>query len=91
MIGYPVLQTADILLPRAHVVPVGKDNEAHIELARDIARRFNQNYGEVFPLPEVLLSETPTLIGIDGKGKMSKSAGNAIYLSDDAKTVEKKD
>lgn len=90
LIGYPVLQTADILLPRAHVVPVGKDNEAHIELARDIARRFNQNYGEVFPLPEVLLSETPTLIGIDGKGKMSKSAGNAIYLSDDAKTVEKK-
>lgn len=90
LLGYPVLQTADILLPKAHLVPVGKDNEAHIELARDIARRFNQNYGEVFPLPEVLLSETPTLVGIDGKGKMSKSAGNAIYLSDDAKTVEKK-
>lgn len=90
LLGYPVLQTADILLPRAHLVPVGKDNEAHVELARDIARRFNQNYGDVFPLPEVLLSETPSLIGIDGKGKMSKSAGNAIYLSDDAKTVEKK-
>jgi tryptophanyl-tRNA synthetase len=90
LIGYPVLQTADILLPRAHLVPVGKDNEAHIELSRDIARRFNQLYGEVFPLPEVLLSQTPALIGIDGKGKMSKSAGNAIYLSDDAKTVEKK-
>ncbi|MCH9628126.1 MAG: Tryptophan--tRNA ligase [Chlamydiales bacterium] len=90
LIGYPVLQTADILMPRAHVVPVGKDNEAHIELARDIARRFNYLYGEVFPQPEVLLSETPTLIGVDGKGKMSKSAGNAIYLSDDAKTVEKK-
>lgn len=90
LIGYPVLQTADILIPKAHLVPVGKDNEAHIELARDIARRFNQLYGEVFPLPEVLLSEVPSLIGTDGKGKMSKSANNCIYLSDDAKTVEKK-
>lgn len=90
LIGYPVLQTADILMPRAHLVPVGKDNEAHIELARDIARRFNQYYGEVFPLPEAMMSETPTLIGTDGKGKMSKSAHNTIFLSDDAKTVEKK-
>lgn len=90
LIGYPILQTADILLSGAHVVPVGKDNEAHVELARDIARKFNQYYGEVFPLPEALLSKTPTLIGIDGKGKMSKSAANAIYLTDDEKTVEKK-
>lgn len=90
LIGYPVLQSADILMPRAHLVPVGKDNEAHVELARDIARRFNQYYGEVFPQPEVLLSETPTLIGIDGKGKMSKSAGNAIFLSDSPKEVERK-
>lgn len=90
LIGYPVLQTADILMPRAHLVPVGKDNVAHIELARDIARRFNQYYGEVFPLPEVLLSDVPTLIGTDGKGKMSKSLNNAILLSDDAKTVAKK-
>lgn len=90
LLGYPILQSADILMPRAHLVPVGKDNEAHIELTRDIARRFNQYYGEVFPLPEVLLSDTPSLIGTDGKGKMSKSAGNAIFLSDDAKTVEKK-
>lgn len=90
LIGYPVLQTADILMPKAHLVPVGKDNEAHIELARDIARRFNMIYGEVFPMPEVLLSETPVLVGTDNKGKMSKSAGNAIYLSDDAKIVEKK-
>jgi len=90
LIGYPVLQSADILMPRAHLVPVGKDNEAHVELARDIARRFNQYYGEVFPLPEVLLSNVPTLVGIDNKGKMSKSANNAIYLADDAKTVEKK-
>lgn len=90
LLGYPVLQTADILLPRAHLVPVGKDNEAHIELSRDIARRFNQYYGDVFPLPEVLLSETPTLVGIDGKAKMSKSLDNAIFLSDSAQEVEKK-
>jgi tryptophanyl-tRNA synthetase len=90
LVGYPVLQTADILMPRAHLVPVGKDNVAHVELARDIARKFNQFYGEVFPLPEALLSEVPTLVGTDNKGKMSKSAGNTIFLSDDAKTVEKK-
>jgi tryptophanyl-tRNA synthetase len=90
LIGYPVLQTADILMPKAHLVPVGKDNAAHIELARDIARRFNQYYGELFPLPEVLLSDVPNLVGTDGQGKMSKSAGNCIYLSDDAKSVEKK-
>lgn len=90
LIGYPVLQTADIMTPKAHVVPVGKDNEAHVELARDIIRRFNQYYGEVFPMPEVLLSDTPNLIGTDNKGKMSKSAGNCIFLSDDAKEVEKK-
>ena len=90
LIGYPILQAADILMPKAHLVPVGKDNEAHIEFARDIARRFNQYYGEVFPIPQSLMSDTPTLIGTDGKGKMSKSAGNTILLSDDAKTVEKK-
>lgn len=90
LIGYPVLQSADILMPKAHLVPVGKDNEAHVELTRDIARKFNQLYGEVLPLPEVLLSEVPSLIGTDGKGKMSKSANNTILLSDDAKTVEKK-
>lgn len=90
LIGYPVLQTADILTPKAHVVPVGKDNEAHVELSRDIARRFNQYYGEIFAMPEALLSDVPTLVGTDNKGKMSKSAGNAIYLSDDAQTVEKK-
>ncbi len=90
LLGYPILQTADILMPKANLVPVGKDNEAHVELARGIARKFNLLYGEVFPSPEVLLSETPTLIGTDNAGKMSKSAGNAIFLSDDAKTVEKK-
>lgn len=90
LIGYPVLQSADILMARAHLVPVGKDNQAHVELTRDIARKFNQLYGDIFPIPEVLLSDVPALVGTDGKGKMSKSAGNAIFLSDDAKTVEKK-
>ena len=90
LLGYPVLQTADILMPRAHLVPVGKDNESHVELTREIARRFNRQYGEVFPLPDVLLSNVPTLVGTDGQAKMSKSLGNAIFLSDDAKTVRKK-
>jgi tryptophanyl-tRNA synthetase len=90
LIGYPVLQAADILMPRAHIVPVGKDNESHVEITREIARRFNFLYGEVFPEPETMIGEIPTLPGTDGKGKMSKSLANAIFLSDDAKTVEKK-
>ncbi|MCU0494782.1 MAG: tryptophan--tRNA ligase [Chloroflexaceae bacterium] len=90
LLGYPVLQAGDILMPRAHLVPVGKDNEAHVEITREIARRFNFLYGEVFPEPEVLVPEVGTLPGTDGQGKMSKSAGNAIMLSDDAKTVEQK-
>lgn len=90
LIGYPVLQAADILMPKATHVPIGKDNLAHIECARDIAKKFNQTYGELFPLPEAVLSNTSSLIGIDGKSKMSKSAGNAIFLSDDEKTVNKK-
>ena len=90
LLGYPVLQAADILMPRAHLVPVGKDNEAHVELTREIARRFNNMYGEVFPVPDVMIGDVPTLVGTDGEAKMSKSLGNAILLSDDAKTVEKK-
>lgn len=88
LLGYPVLQAADILLPRATLVPVGKDNEAHVEVAREIARRFNALYGEVFPVPEVLLGDIPTLVGTDGQAKMSKSLDNAIFLSDDARAVE---
>lgn len=90
LIGYPVLQSADILLPKAHLVPVGKDNEAHVEVTRLIARRFNQLYGEFFPIPEVLSSNFPSLVGTDGQAKMSKSLGNTILLSDDAKSVVKK-
>ncbi|RKY24130.1 MAG: tryptophan--tRNA ligase, partial [Planctomycetota bacterium] len=89
LLGYPVLQAADILLPRAHLVPVGKDNQAHVEVTRELARRFNKLYGQVFPIPEALLSETPTLVGTDGT-KMSKSRDNAIYLSDDEATVKRK-
>lgn len=90
LLGYPVLQAADILLPRANLVPVGKDNEAHVEVTREIARRFNYLYGEVFPVPDVLIGEVPTLVGTDGQSKMSKSLDNAIFLSDDAATVRKK-
>ena len=90
LLGYPVLQAADILMPRAHLVPVGKDNEAHVEITREIARRFNHLYGETLPIPDVMIGEVPTLVGTDGLAKMSKSLGNAILLSDDSKTVEKK-
>ena len=90
LVGYPVLQAADILLPRADLVPVGKDNEAHVEISREIARRFNRLYGEVFPEPGALIGDVPTLVGTDGQSKMSKSLGNAIFLSDDEKTVNQK-
>jgi tryptophanyl-tRNA synthetase len=88
LLGYPVLQAADILLPRAHLVPVATDNQAHVEVAREIARRFNRLYGEVFPEPHPLVGEV--LVGIDGQAKASKSLDNVIYLSDDAETVERK-
>ena len=82
LLGYPVLQAADILMPRAHLVPVGKDNEAHVEVTREIARHFNYLYGEVFPIPEVMIGEVPTLVDTDGQAKMSKSMNNAIGLLD---------
>jgi len=90
LLGYPVLQAADILLPRAHLVPVGKDNEAHVEITREIARRFNGYYGEVFPIPDVMIGDVPILIGTDGGTKMSKSLNNTIFLADDEKTVKNK-
>lgn len=90
LLGYPVLQAADILLPRAHLVPVGKDNESHVELTREIAKRFNYLYGEVFPIPDVMVSDFGSLVGTDGQAKMSKSLNNAIFLADDEKTVIKK-
>ncbi len=91
LLSYPVLQAADILMVRANLVPVGKDQESHIELTREIAQKFNQMYGPVFPEPEALIgNESVTLVGTDGKAKMSKSLGNCIYLSDSPDEVKKK-
>lgn len=90
LVGYPVLQAADILLPRADAVPVGKDNVPHVEITREIARRFNHLYGFVFNEPEVIISEVPTLPGTDGQGKMSKSLNNAIFLSDPPDEVRRR-
>lgn len=88
-LGYPVLQTADIVIYRAKYVPVGVDQIPHLEISREIARRFNHFYGEVFPEPEGLLTEFPKVPGLDGR-KMSKSYDNAVYLSDPPETVEQK-
>src|SRR2546426_8632120 len=90
LLSYPVLQAADILMVRGEVVPVGKDQMSHIELTREVARRFNQLYAPVFPEPEYLEARFPVLPGTDGKPKMSKSMGNTIMLSDDAETVRRK-
>ncbi len=87
-LGYPVLMAADIILYKATRVPVGHDQLPHLEITREIARRFNHLYGAVFPEPEALLTETPKLPGLDGR-KMSKSYNNSIYLSDDAATTAK--
>jgi len=88
-LGYPVLQAADILMYKANGVPVGEDQAPHVELTREIARRFNHLYTEVFPLPDTLLTPTSKLLGIDRR-KMSKSYGNAIYLSDPEEEVRTK-
>jgi tryptophanyl-tRNA synthetase len=88
-LGYPVLQAADILMYKANAVPVGEDQVAHVELAREIARRFNKFYGSLFPEPNPLLTPAPRLPGTDGR-KMSKSYNNAIFLSDPPQVVDKK-
>ncbi len=87
LLAYPVLQAADILSVRAEIVPVGKDQESHVELTREIARRFNSLYRPIFPEPAALIGDVPTLVGTDGRAKMSKSLDNAIFLSDDPETV----
>jgi tryptophanyl-tRNA synthetase len=88
-LGYPVLQTADIIVYRAHLVPVGEDQASHLEISREIARRFNSLYGEVFPEPKALFTPTPKVPGLDGR-KMSKSYDNAINLSDAPEVIRKK-
>jgi tryptophanyl-tRNA synthetase len=88
---YPLMQVANILMPRAHLVPVGDDQLPHIEMARDVAEKFNRETGvDVFPLPAAKVGEVPRLVGLDGDAKMSKSRGNTIDLKDDAATVSKK-
>ena len=88
-LGYPLLQTADIIIYNAHYVPVGEDQVAHLELSREVVRRFHNFYGELFVEPQPLLTRIPRLPGLDNR-KMSKSYGNTINLSDDAETVRKK-
>ena len=88
-LGYPVLQTADIIVYRAHRVPVGADQASHLELSREITRRFNSFYGQVFPEPQPLFTPTPKVPGLDGR-KMSKSYGNAIDLGDSPDEIRAK-
>ena len=88
-LGYPVLQAADITIYKANKVPVGVDQAPHVELTREIVRRFNQTYRPIFPEPEVLLTETQKLPGLDGR-KMSKSYNNAVFLSDTPKEIDQK-
>ena len=88
-LGYPVLQAADILMYKANGVPVGKDQAPHVELTREIARRFNHFYGEVFPIPDLLLTPTSKILGIDRR-KMSKSYNNAIFLTDTDEVIDTK-
>lgn len=87
---YPVMQTSNILLPRAHLVPVGEDQLPHIEMTRELARRFNRQFKEVFPEPQGLVGRVARLVGLDGQAKMSKSLGNTIDLKDSAETVVQK-
>ena len=88
-LGYPVLQAADIIMYKANGVPVGIDQAPHVELTREIARRFNHFYGDVFPIPETILTESSKILGMDRR-KMSKSYNNAIFLSDSPKEIENK-
>ncbi|MFW6115398.1 MAG: tryptophan--tRNA ligase [Thermodesulfobacteriota bacterium] len=88
-LGYPVLQAADILMYKAHGVPVGEDQSPHVEVTREIARRFNHLYADVFPLPEVLLTPEAKILGIDRR-KMSKGYNNAIFISDPQEIIDKK-
>jgi tryptophanyl-tRNA synthetase len=87
---YPIMQVANILLPKAHLVPTGEDQSPHIELTREVARRFNRMFGDVFPEPKGLIGRVPRLVGLDGNAKMSKSLNNAIFLKDDEKAVTQK-
>jgi tryptophanyl-tRNA synthetase len=88
--NYPVMQVANILMLRAHLVPVGEDQLPHVELTREMARRFNRQFEDVFPEPDALVGRVARLVGIDGQAKMSKSLNNAIYLKDTPAAVNEK-
>jgi tryptophanyl-tRNA synthetase len=90
LLNYPVLQAADILMVKADLVPVGRDQESHVEVTREVARDFNKAFGDIFPEPKALIGDVGSLVGTDGQAKMSKSIGNCIYLTDDEETVNKK-
>ena len=90
LVGYPVLQTADIILYKADTVPVGQDQVPHLELAREIVRRFNNRYGETFPEPQAKLTEAPLILGLDGQQKMSKSLDNHLELAATPEETEKR-
>ncbi len=90
LLDYPVLQAADILIYKAGYVPVGEDQIQHVEFSREIARKFNARYGDVFPEPKVLLSTAPKILGTDGQAKMSKSMNNAIGLLDPPEVIWEK-
>jgi tryptophanyl-tRNA synthetase len=89
LLSYPILQGADILIVKGVGVPVGKDQLAHVELVREVARRFNRIYTPVFPEPRVLLTETPLIKGTDGKQRMSKTVGNIVGVTDDPDVIRK--
>lgn len=89
-LGYPVLQAADILLYKGNIVPVGEDQVPHVEITREIARKFNAQYGNIFPEPEPKLTKFARLPGLDGSMKMSKSTGNTILLSDSPDEIKKR-
>ena len=89
LLSYPVLQTADIAIYKASYVPVGKDQAAHLELAREIVRTFNSRYGDVFPEPQAVFSDAPVVKGTDGQAKMSKSLGNVIEIFADEDVIRK--
>jgi len=90
LFNYPVLMTADIIIYKAEFVPVGKDQLPHIELAREITRKFNSTFGEIFPEPKPIITDGALIIGLDGKQKMSKSIGNCIYMADSNDVIRKK-
>jgi tryptophanyl-tRNA synthetase len=90
LMDYPVLQAADILIYKAGFVPVGEDQVQHVELCREVARKFNNRFGEIFPEPQVILSSAPRILGVDGQGKMSKSMNNYIGLLEEEDSMWEK-